>query len=333
MKKIKRIFIFITISISIQILVLFFFNNIYLIRNKAYVEAVKYMDSNGIYLPQGATSIRVSFDGKYVGYLSDGKLKVSCMDNGQEIPITKTKAKVSFLKWLPDRNLIIYAKTVTALTVNNLEIETMDLATGDERSYPTIKNMPANSEIIGIELSPLTNIVYLKIKMNAYEMDIYKCDIMDNIKYVMTAPLKTIIKELNFKDILIYQNNPDSIIQKSGNSKLSEKISLQKDGVLLGTDYEDSIYIGELDNEKNIKRIMVKKDNKKTWTQIVLQKAYNPKDINITSKGDIICLNGESLYIANKDKTIKFNGICLDVLNDYVIINNNGYLNTEKIKL
>lgn len=332
MKVKQKVLSWIILSIIIQIVILIFLNNFYLTRNKASVVASKYTETAGLKIPLAASNLKVSFDGKYVGYLLDGNLKVLSLDSKKNIFIKNSEDTFSFFKWLPDRDMLILSKQNT--TPNYLEIHTFDVITGVERSYPQIKNMSSKSQIIGIELSTLTNAVYVEVKINNYEKDIYKFDIMDNLDYIMTVNLSTTIKQMNFIDTLVYQDNPKYILIRNGSSNWSEKIFLKKDSMLLGTDYEDNIYIGELDEEKNVKNILSKNlqgGTKEDWKQIPLIKTSTPKSIYITEQGDVFCLRENSIYIANKNKEISFSGRCVDILNNYFITLNNNELQIYRL--
>jgi hypothetical protein len=321
-------------SIIIQIVILLFLNNFYLNRDETPVVASIYIETERLKIPPGASNLKVSFDGKYVGYLLDGKLKVLSLDSKKNVFIKNSEDTYSFFKWLPDRDMLILSKQNTAITPNFLEIRTFDVITGVERSYPQIKNLSSKSQVIGIELSTLTNVVYIEVKINNYEKDIYKFDIMDNLDYIMTVKLSTIIKQMNFVDTVVYQENPKYILIRNGSSNWLEKIFLKKDYVLLGTDYEDNIYIGELDEEKNVKNILSKNlqgGTEKDWKQIPLIKTSAPKSIYIAAQGDVFCLRENSIYIANKNKEISFSGRCVDILNNYFITLNYNELQIYRL--
>jgi hypothetical protein len=334
MKVKQKVLIWIILSITIQIVILIFLNNFYLTRNEASVVASIYTETAGLKIPPGASNLKVSFDGKYVGYLLDGKLKILNLDSNKNVFIKNSEYTYSFFKWLPDRDMLILSKQNTNTTPNLLEIQTFDVISGVERSYPQIKNISSKSQIIGIELSTLTNAVYLEVKINNYEKDIYKFDIMDNLDYIMTVNLSTTIKQMNFVDTLVYQDNPKYILIRNGSSNWSEKVFLKKNCVLLGTDYEDNIYIGELDEEKNVKNILTKNlqgGTQKDWKQMPLIKTYAPKSIYIAAQGDVFCLRENSIYIANKNKEISFLGSCVDILNNYFITLNNNELQIYRL--
>ena len=335
MKKFQKLLINILLSLALQIGILALLNHYFLVRNNIMVEAVKYVDTNGLQVPGEATDRKVSYDGKYIGYLIKGKLNIYSMEKAETLHLDETEENISFYKWLPDRDFVICGKTMLSNAVKSLEIHTVDVTTGDIRKYPPIEKVGSKSEIIGIELSPLTNMVYIQVKMNETDMDIYKYDIMDNLIYVMTVPLETKIVEMNFKDVLVYQKSQSSITLKKGSSGVSERIPLANDGRLLGCDKEDNIYIGTMDHNKNIDKIIVFKDSRveeEDYTTVHLKKSYKYQDIYITSKGDIVCVNEKSLYITNKDKEIELSGKCEDILNEYILINNHNNLYTDKIE-
>ena len=101
--------------------------------------------------------------------------------------------------------MLIYSIKEPEGITGRVRISTYDISAELDRSYPDIKNLPSGSEIIEIELSPLTNIVYPMIKTSSSRARIYKFDIMDNLSLIMKTDLSTIIKETMYSDRLIYQ--------------------------------------------------------------------------------------------------------------------------------
>lgn len=334
MKKLHKLLRWIIVSLIIQMMILIFFNNIYLVRNKAEVEASKYSETAALQIPPTALGVKVSYDGKYVGYMLNGNMKVLSVESKQEIQKNKTE-QVSFFRWLPDRDILIISKINSISTSKNIEVMTIDVLNGDERSYPSIKNLSNKCEVLGIELSPLTNVVYIKVKVDNYKMDIYKYDILDNLKYVMTVDLDTKLKQMNFTDTLIYQVNPSSLFIRNGTNNYVEKITMEKASILIGTDYEDNVYMGELDNDRNVNRILYRKEQgtvKENWKQIKLKNSYSPNNIFISAKGNIYCLKGRNIDIVNKDTEITFSGQCIDILGEYAAIIDNNELIVKKIQ-
>ena len=113
--------------------------------------------------------------------------------------------EITYHRWLPDREMLIYAIKEPEAKSGHVRISTYDVIPDLVRSYPDIKELPAGSGVMDIELSPMTNIVYPKIKTSDTRARIYKFDIMDNLSLVFKTDHTTVIKETLYTDNLVYQ--------------------------------------------------------------------------------------------------------------------------------
>lgn len=329
MKLFQKVYRWIILSVVIQLLILVFFNNYYLDKKGASVQVVKYKELGGFQVPTGAANIKTSFDGKYAGCFLENKLFIYSLDKKMEKAMNSEEEIVSYYKWLPDRETMIYALIKPETSQGVLEIKTYDVTTELESSYPVMKNLPKASEIIGIELSPLTNVVYVEVKINNDEKNIYRFDIMDNLDYVMTTALDTNIKEMHYSDQLVIQNNKKKIIIRNGKNNVSKSIFLEKKSVLLGLDAEDNVFVGELDKDNNVVAVNYRnfsKDAVETWQQNPLKGAALAKDIVITPKGDIYIVKENSLFNVIKDLEIPFAGTYVEISNNNLVTIENNEL-------
>ena len=169
--------------------------------------------------------------------------------------IDSDNGEINYYRWVPDRNIVIYSFKSSGAKNGTVQIDTYDVDTDLERSYPEIGELPKGSEVNDIELSALTNIVYVKIKAENANAIIYKFNIMNNLNYVMDTSINTVIKETYYSDNLLYQDKKNRIYIRDGIKGGSKLLSFKGKMVLLGIDGEDKAYIGELNNDNKVYKL------------------------------------------------------------------------------
>lgn len=250
MKAKNNLKITLIISFIFQLLFLCIFNFVFLEPGKVSVEAIKYSE---------ISDFKKSVDNNFAAYLSAGNLNIINEGNKSVIKVSGADT-VNCYRWLPGRDIVIFAEENHK--AGSIALKTYDAQKNYVRSYPVIKDIPKISTVNGIELSTITNIVYMSVKVNNSALEIYKYDIMDNIGFIMKLPLNTIIKELNFSDKIVFQNDKKNISIWDGNSKKTFTFFLEKEGLLLGIDKDDNINVGEYSSNGFINKILIyKADN------------------------------------------------------------------------
>ncbi|HOQ07072.1 MAG TPA: hypothetical protein PK127_06090 [Clostridiales bacterium] len=301
MKKIKTIYKWILISVILQTAFLSWLNYVYL-PNRGHFKSTMYeMDfpavKNRSYrLPEGADHISVSFDGLYAAYMLDGKLIVVDIDSGREIRrLDSAGGVITFNRWLPDREMLIYAIKEPEGKSGRVRISTYDVIPDLDRSYPDIKGLPGGSAVVGIELSPMTNIVYPKIQTSDTRARIYRFDIMDNLSLIFKTDLTTVIKETLYTDNLVYQPAGERTRVRNGQTGKTTYIPVKSAHLLLEIDGRDMIYAGITDKSGNVTEIRYGKAGSDAgdWESINLDMAVSADDIIITPDG--------SVYVVDRD--------------------------------
>ncbi|HHV99462.1 MAG TPA: hypothetical protein GXX36_07790 [Clostridiaceae bacterium] len=330
MKKIKMIYKWIIISITLQTIILVFLNYFYLPfrgRVKATIYEHTNMVSNdwSMKIPDGAGTPCVSNDGRYAAYLYDGKLMVMDAVKKKEIAaITAEEGELTYYRWLPDRRMLIYASCSYVKKHSTVTISTYDVMTGDIRHYPDISRLPLYSKAVGIELSPITNIVYVKIKTGDERALIYKFNIMDDCELVANTELGAVIRETNYSDKLIYQKGNYMIVVKDGSNKKEYVLEFPGKMALLGIDSEDKVYAAELNQDGKAVYVYYGEadtSDVSTWSKIYLNKAVYPERI-IISRGGVIYMNmpEESRVMAiDVGREYKYTGELVEITDDYIV--------------
>lgn len=329
MKKLKMIYCWILISVLLQAAVLSYINFIYL-PGRGAVKATMYeveaaaVKNRNINLPDGTMDVTISFDGLFVAYMQGNELVIADIDKKKIIKkLNPSGGSFTYFRWLPDRDMLIYSVKEPEGKSGQVRISTYDIGPELERSYPNIKSLPVGSEIINIELSPLTNIVYPMIKINKTQVKIYKFNIMDNLKYIMTKGISTIIKETMYTDNLIYQSSDGKIRVRDGKTGKISQIPVKEGKLLLDIDDKDFIYTAAIDENGGLTAIFSGKISQKAaeWETIKLEQPLLATDVFITAEGAIYAANKQrkTIHAIESTDITDYQGELLTVLDSYVV--------------
>ena len=340
---IKRVFKWIILSIVLQLLVLSYFNFIYFPGIGGVIKTTK-LGETGVLsptpqgyvfkttkmnIPSNASQIKLSYNSLYGGYIVDGKLTIVDVNTGAVLKVFEQEnKKVTFFKWLYDRNLVLYSYASTDYS-GRIQMLSYDAGTEMDHSYPE-EYMPPLSEIVDIELSPLTNVFYTKVKTSDTRSRIYKYNIMNDFSLIMRTDLGVRISEAKYSDNLIYQDSSDVIQVRNGMDNTTNTIGLNFNAVLLEIDSEDNIYAGQLNASGKVEKIFYGKLGEKidSWKNVSLDNPVLPDDIKVTPSGKIYVANSNSNLVLNvlDGKQIDLKGKYIEVLDGDIAINNNGKL-------
>ena len=302
MKVYKRIMIWILISVSIQVIGLFYLDKYYF-RESSNIKTIKLVTAPKkinkkviVEVDSGAKQTQMSNDGKYLSYYDNDKLKIVDSDTGLVNTVKILDgATLSFYKWLPDRNRIILAqkmerdqnKIVKFYYYDVLKNITEELRNDakDKEIYLNLRN--EKSEIEDIELSPLTNVMYVKVINSGKRNVIYRLNIMAdmnklNIESYSIGKMQISYTEdeLYFEDLLYKR-----IMNSEGNVV---KIPEVKNPSIVGSDGENNIYIADVKSGL-ISKIYwaIYKGNTTTWNSKELLVPTKGKNIYVSLAGKI----------------------------------------------
>ena len=334
MKKLQMIYKWILISVILQTTILAYINYVYLPNRGQFrttmfeIEAAP-VKNRSFSLPKGAEDVRVSFDGLYAAYRLGEKLEIADLDRKKAIKsFDAGEGEFSYYRWLPDREMLIYSIKEPEGKSGRVRISTYDIVPELDRSYPDIKNLPEGSKVIGIELSPLTNIVYPKIQTSDTRARIYKFDIMDDLDLIFKTDLTTIIKETMYTDNLVYQQEGKKISIRNGSSGKTANVPVKEAGLLLAVDDNDFIYAGGVDESGKITAVYYGKAGQKAdeWKALKPGKAAAKEDIYITADGAVYTADRAKNSVTclksaddSESRETEFEGELLTVLDNYVV--------------
>lgn len=327
MKKQNPIIRWISISIILQVAILAYVNFIYLPnRGKVSVSAFNFADENisdkTVKLPNNAENIEISYNGLYAAYKLDNRFEVYDVKAGKVVKkLDANSGQISYFRWLLDRDILIYSVSEPDGKKGQVQLLTYDIGAGEERNYPKLTGLNDGSEVIDIEVSALTNVVYFKVKTSETRVKIYKYNIMDRLKFVMNAKVDTVIKETAYEDNLVYSDTKNDIYVVKGSNSSKDKLYFKENLVLLEIDSEDNVYAGVLNDSGKVESIKAGKIDtpEKEWKTVELKNAAAPEDIYIPDEGRIYIAdrgNGKITDVQS-GSSYDYKGELLDVLDDY----------------
>jgi hypothetical protein len=323
MKKFKRVSTWIIVSLVLQSAILLYLDKVYFVTETAFktkkIEtptAKPQKEDVEIKIPDSAKHVSTSYDGKFLAYYEGEVLEVVNTVTGTKNQISFDKdEKVSFYKWLPDLNTIIIAekKTTTkgdTLTFSNYDVQKdkkKDISVDSDGKTNAIILPDKQSEVQDIELSTLTNMIYIKIAHQGSKISVYSMDVMAQIeKLKLNSYFVGTILTFPHEARLAYEETIYNKLYVTGVSKAITIKDVLKP-MLLATDDENRLYVGEL-NEDKVKKIYYGLVNDPTdkWKSVELNTAAYKKDIYVSLDGKIYVnnnLKGTVINIATGKET------------------------------
>lgn len=288
-------------------------------------------------VPSGAEQIVISYSGKYLTYVQNGKLFVEEAESGttQEV-VTQDNGEIIYHKWLSDRNRLIIAEKVVKDGTEVIQLITYDPKDNSEIVVRTICNYQENMEINKISASVLTGVYYIDVYKGNMKSILYRIDRNDNLTRVdVRADVLGNMEVIPREDRLIYE---DKINNKFYITNPNNKLifNSNKNLGLLGIDKEGVIYVGELDGEKVTSIIYGRADeDTSTWNKIDLQDVINKNDVYFSEKSEILVNHNLEGKVKNlmTGMELAYEGKLIEIKEDFIAtVDNEGklkYINLE----
>ncbi|SHF16992.1 hypothetical protein [Clostridium fallax] len=327
MKKFKMVFCWALLSVVFQCSIFFILSNYYFktntdvdIKQIEIKEDTTYKDCN-INLPQNSKNKSLSYNGEYIAFLENDKLKVLNTTNSNDENLNlDNNFKVSCFKWLNDRNrLIAIGKKDNEIILHTIDLNNIknskELNVSDNMKDLSTKTRHSIN-IDDFAISTKTSVMYLKAIDKSSNCYIYRINSSDEFEKIKPNTNKiSDIEIIPREDRLIYETldksefyitRPDKKIYIKGNGKYN----------LLQIDENSNLYVGNLVNDK-INKIFVKKldSNSPSIDTINLDIPINSKDIYITIDGQTLLNYKESKTLKDitVNKEYKYNGNIISV--------------------
>jgi hypothetical protein len=328
-KKFKNLIICIVVSLIIQISGLLYLNNIFLasdatVKSQEVVDSINKDSVSKVSVPSKATNINVSYDASYVSYYSDDRLYVVNTITGERDVISSSNGvKVSFYKWLPDRNRMLIVETEN----RNLSLSYYDVAKSQKSKVTDILMVSSTSKVKDIEAAPLINVIYLKVSNGAKFDSIYWVNVMNSRKKIITKTQNLgNIEVVPHKDKMLYEDLDNNKVYATGATDALSLFGSTK-SCLLGIDNNDQVYIGDVDSSNSIDRIYFGELNS-SWQSITLNIPVSKANLFVTASGKIYTKDSSKGNVTELQtgKETAYKGIFLQLYNDGIVSLNNRNL-------
>ncbi|MGE5628591.1 MAG: hypothetical protein ACM3X7_10860 [Solirubrobacterales bacterium] len=283
----------------------------------------------------GSTNVSASFDGNYISYLKDNNLLILNTEETYKIQVSpETGMSITYYKWIYDRNRLIiaerpadynngaYFKLYYYDVESKNKVEIFNEVNNKSIRIPLYNS---NEKISTIDMSTLTNVIFVKLDGAYNTSRIYSINIMAQEKNINTVThyIGKIVSTkkddiLLYEDFInkkVYRNDNNSVVAIDGKTNLS----------LVGIDSKDNVYLALTENNKT-KVIYYGNITNGTWTKADLKKEEIAADVYVNFKGQIFIKdNGKSIINElGTGKGTYCNGQVLDLYENGVITEKNG---------
>ena len=330
MKGFKKIIVWVCISLLLQSAGMIYLNNYLFKAGSGKIVTVKIVKNETpvnknveIKIPDNVKHINNSFDGKYLSYYEGDILKIVNTKTGSVKDIEYGDGiKVSYYKWLSDRNRMLIAEKHTTKNRVSFKLAYYDVDKDTKEEIKELTWADTKSEVEDIQASTLTNLIYVKVAQSGKRSSIYWINIMKEMKTVETKSYVIgSIRVLPHDDKIVYEDLAYNKIYATGVTKAIAIQGVNKPN-LLDVDGNDVIYIGAEEKEK-ITAIYsgTLKQNTSEWKKNVLSQPVDRKDIYISQEGNIYLndnLKGVVTELITGKKT-SYEGIFLQMYSEGIM--------------
>jgi len=344
MKKKGKIFDWILLSIICQIALLSYFNFFYLNRRgEAQATLItigedkpKKVQTTDV--PQNAKEIKVSYDNSFIAYMIDGKIEIkNIKDNKIAKSISYKSDQISYYRWLPDRNMIIYGINAPDSEAGRTQVITYNVDSEIEHVYPKITGVPKKSFIGQIELSSLTNVVYAKISTGSGNGKIYRYNVMSELSFVMNISDKSIIREFIYENKIAYTDDKNKLYVWDGLKSSTKQIQYNGKLDLLGIcGINDEIYVSVLDAGGKVKEILYGTHDKpiSSWGKIEVKTTVGPDNLVLSPDGDIYELDADKniVYDLKTGDKFPYSGSFIEVFDNHIVTKDGNKVKIQVMK-
>lgn len=342
MKKLKRIIIWTLIPIIIEMAAFLFMDKFYFNDEsnfnikKVDVSSKEALNKISVKIPEDAKDIKISHSGTYISYYDGESLIVVDTSNNdkKEVPLSDDD-KLSYYTWFLDTDNILMAEKSTLGESSYLKFESYNpkkdstYTLKDEESSEELSILLPDEqyEVKNITFSGASNVTYVSSGRSGARSRIYRINIMNEMNMVSFVNCELgNIKAINTTngDELIYEDRTYNRIRTGRGGVIATGENAMH--YLLGADKENSVYIGNGDNNK-INKIFVAnlKSSDNNWKTYTLSGYVDKNNIYITRYGKIYIDNPVNSQVKEitTGKVTKYSGNLIDVY-DYGLISQSG---------
>ncbi len=322
-----KILKWLAVSLAIQLLILMALEIMLSYKGVVEVSSVSepVIRNTSVKLPKGASGVKVSHDGMYAAFMLDSRMHVINLAQKRTVKILSFQTgEITCYRWLPDRHMLIFASKMENDDGGGIRVSTYDVSSDTQKSYPGIKNLPKGAHVTDIELSTLTNITYIKVKLGNDRAMLYGYNIMSNLFYASDLDASAVIRQMVYRDAIVWQDEKGRLHIWDGENKDTRIIHYEAPLALLAIDNQDMAYVGELDSHNNIKKVLVGDPVQNTvdeWRSVDLKEAVSSKNLVVTSDGTILEVDEERsiIRVVEWDRQIEYKGKLIQVLDKHIV--------------
>lgn len=325
----------------IQFGALVFLETVYFADNASYFStkiesnSTKEPSKSKLTLENGSTNASASYDGKYLAYLKDNNLFVLNLEDTNKIKVSASDGmEILYYKWIYDRSRLILAERPINLkdgaffklyyydVDSKSKVEIFNEVNNRSIKIPIYNS---NEKIDAVDMSTLTNVIYVKLSsLNNYSR-VYNINIMAQEKSINTVT-HDIGKIISTKrdDVLLYENLNDKKVFRYGNS-LPMEIDGNSNLSLLGIDNKDNVYLALTNNDKT-QVIYYGNVTNKDWKKVDMKTVVNTNNIYVNLKGQIFIKESSKSIIKEllTGKETYYNGNIIDMYDNGTINEKNN---------
>lgn len=328
MKKFKIILVWSLFCILIECLVLFYLDKIafkhssdFTVKQVSSEEDIK--DEYEVDIPDEASSIQASFNGRYISYFENESFYVvdtKSLDK-KEVFTDEDDKNVLFAKWLPDRNLLVVAVKEKNKNGNVISLKNYDAKAEENKSIKEICTYENGMNVDDIATTTLSGVSYVGISRKNDTSLIYRIDINEDMKKVTTKANKVgSMGIFPHEDTLVYEDKKTNRYYSYSNGA-TKRIDLSNYGnvALLAMDNSGNVYMGQINNDE-INNIVYGKYNESTssWKNRTLKSAKREKDIFINSDKQLLINDEDKICNLDTGKETEYVGELLEIKDNVI---------------
>lgn len=303
----------------LQLALLLYLNNIYLPRANTYTLSLydQYGHGHwntGIIIPDGATDVSLSQDFSYVAYKQNGRVEVIDLNTREKVSLLREDSTIGYYTWVRDINSIIYTYSYLmpsgdeAFVKAGVVVNVYNMDTGVDRSFPAITSSELTGDVLSIEASPYTNLMYIKLMSIYEEAEIYKFNIIEELTYIGEAGINDNMAGMNYSAALLIEKNNRQLQLIESTQDSASDIDFNEDTILLGIDHRDRIYVIKPDEKGNVNGVYTADAQKAVggiWNRLDFIKEVQYNNILFTHSGNIYIVSDEKRVILNTANGMK----------------------------
>lgn len=295
-------------------------------------------------IESSAEDIASSYDGKYISYKVDGKLKVKSLNENKDINIdldelmkddnkrTVRNREIVYYKWIEsDDSMIIMQKLIQngrsyfePVAYNAKKNEIRELADFNMKKLQIA--VSSKSDTVGdIAFSNLTHSIYIKINKSKTKSDIYYANVMNQLKKVKNnAQVDSMAVTTTNTNLITEEGSRIRVLNKNSDIRIPNEKSLK----ILGTDSNDNLFLGA-GSDTSISKVFYGEinDNKSHFKEIKFPVAVSKNDVFIDNQGKVfidVKNKNEVIDVSDQNKSYKYSGEVIGVYNKGLILKSNN---------